>query len=76
MRSFKKQSSKDPVERYSFKKPVPEAQEVEPFNRIIMVYARFIYQVEKYLYKGVYFYMMPYLIVPLSYYVFSYNDMK
>jgi hypothetical protein len=53
---------------------VPEHAEVEPFNRIIMVYARFIYQVEKYIFKGIYFYMMPYLVVPLSYYVYTYKQ--
>ena len=76
MRSFTKQSHKTDDSKFSFKKPVPDSQihAVEPFNKIVMVYARFIYQVQKYIFKGIYFYMMPYLIVPLSYYVYTYEQ--
>jgi len=47
----------------------PSVPEMSFILRVITV----VYQVERHFYKGIYFYILPYLVAPLSYYVYEVN---
>ena len=67
---------------FSFSKPLPgdfgdHDEDEDKYNdvtRYLVKHMWIIYIFIKFLYKGIYFYMFPYLIIPLSYYVYDYTD--
>ena len=57
-------------EDFTFEKPIgSDNKHLIRFMKFVRIWFVFV----KYLYKGIYFYLFPYLIIPLSYIVFNYT---
>lgn len=42
-------------------------------DKLLMQFVIIYYGLIKYIYKGIYFYNFPYVVVPLSYYLYDYH---
>ena len=73
------QEDKERDQIFSFIKGRSEFTFAKPINCDHWFHIKFMkfvhiwYVVIKYIYKGIYFYLFPYLIVPLSYYVYDWT---
>ena len=56
---------------FTFSKPFPDDENT--FHKMFMRFVHIWFVMVKLIYKGLYFYIFPYLIIPLSYYVYDYT---